>query len=80
MVNNVIDHSAGTNRVIVALRNDTHIMIAVADDGEGIFFTSRVFDTFEIDSTGIKFSHDDNDDFDYLLESQFTKKTARPGQ
>lgn len=38
--------------------------------GEGIFFTSRVFDEFEIDSKGVKFSHDDQFEFDYLLESE----------
>ena len=31
--------------------------------GEGIFFTSRVFDAFEIDSKGVKFSHSDQFDF-----------------
>lgn len=39
--------------------------------GEGIFFTSRVFDLFEIDSKGVKFSHQDSDEFDYLLDSDF---------
>lgn len=40
--------------------------------GEGIFFTSRVFDEFEIDSTGIKYSHDDQYEFDYISESEFS--------
>ncbi|MES9828790.1 MAG: DUF4325 domain-containing protein [Candidatus Thiodiazotropha sp.] len=40
--------------------------------GEGIFFTSRVFDQFEIDSRGIKFSHDDSFEFDYILETNIT--------
>lgn len=39
--------------------------------GEGIFFTSRVFDLFEIDSKGLKFSHQDNVDFDFLVDSDF---------
>jgi anti-sigma regulatory factor (Ser/Thr protein kinase) len=37
--------------------------------GEGIFFTSRVFDQFEIDSRGLQFSHDDYYTFDYLIET-----------
>ena len=41
--------------------------------GEGIFFTSRVFDEFEIDSKGVKFSHDDQFDFDFISESEFSK-------
>ena len=44
--------------------------------GEGIFFTSRVFDEFEIDSKGVKFSHDDQYEFDYILESEFSKNGA----
>jgi len=44
--------------------------------GEGIFFASRVFDTFEIDSKGVKFSHDDQCEFDYILESEFSKSEA----
>lgn len=44
--------------------------------GEGIFFTSRVFDEFEIDSKGVKFSHDDQFEFDYILETEFSKNEA----
>ena len=44
--------------------------------GEGIFFTSRVFDEFEIDSKGVKFSHDDQFDFDYIMESEFSGNGA----
>lgn len=44
--------------------------------GEGIFFTSRVFDEFEIDSKGIKFSHDDTYDFDYIIGSEFSRNEA----
>lgn len=44
--------------------------------GEGIFFTSRVFDEFEIDSKGIKLSHNDEFNFDYILESEFSKNEA----
>lgn len=39
--------------------------------GEGIFFTSRVFDLFEIDSKGLKFSHQDSVDLDFLVDSDF---------
>ncbi|MBL1266124.1 STAS-like domain-containing protein [Methylomicrobium sp. RS1] len=41
--------------------------------GEGIFFTSRVFDEFEIESGGIRFSHDDTFDFDFILESHISR-------
>ena len=44
--------------------------------GEGIFFTSRVFDEFEIDSKGMRFSHDEQFEFDYILESEFSKNEA----
>lgn len=37
--------------------------------GEGIFFTSRVFDKFEIDSKGLNFSHRENKEFDFLDDS-----------
>lgn len=40
--------------------------------GEGIFFTSRVFDQFVINSKGIKFSHDDQFEFDYIFETEFS--------
>lgn len=36
--------------------------------GEGIFFTSRAFDLFEIHSKGLNFSHDSDFKFDFLLE------------
>jgi len=32
--------------------------------GEGIFFTSRMFDVFNIESKGLSFSHDDSLEFD----------------
>lgn len=37
--------------------------------GEGIFFTSRVFDTFNIDSKGIKFNHSIEAEYDWLDDS-----------
>ena len=106
MVNNVIDHSGGTEVYISILRDTNNILIFVIDNGEGIFkrikrlcelsdekhalfelskgklttdptnhtgegifFTSRVFDEFEIDSKGLKFSHDDKYKFDFLDSS-----------
>jgi len=44
--------------------------------GEGIFFTSRVFDEFEIDSKGVKFRHDDLFEFEVILESEFSENEA----
>ncbi len=44
--------------------------------GEGIFFTSRAFDEFEIDSKGLRFSHADCEDFDYFFESSISKDEA----
>ena len=40
--------------------------------GEGIFFTSRAFDQFEIDSMGLTFSHNDKLDYDFLNESEIS--------
>ncbi|CAE6710409.1 STAS-like domain-containing protein [Candidatus Nitrotoga fabula] len=40
--------------------------------GEGVFFTSRMFDIFEISANGLKFNHDDNFNFDLLDESKET--------
>jgi len=42
--------------------------------GEGIFFTSRAFDQFEIDSMGLTFSHNDDLDYDFLNESEILTK------
>ncbi|MBN4079365.1 DUF4325 domain-containing protein [Beggiatoa alba] len=36
--------------------------------GQGIFFTSKMFDTFFIDSIGLHFSHNQSNEFDWLLE------------
>jgi len=44
--------------------------------GEGIFFTSRVFDDFEIDSKGVTFSHFEGLDFDFILESPISRNEA----
>ena len=42
--------------------------------GEGVFFTSRIFDLFEIDSRGLKFSHQDELEFDFLVDSDLLQK------
>ena len=47
--------------------------------GEGIFFTSRVFDEIEIDSKGVRFRHDDQFEFDVILESDFSENEAGTG-
>jgi anti-sigma regulatory factor (Ser/Thr protein kinase) len=44
--------------------------------GEGIFFTSRVFDKFEIDSKGLSFSHDGGLEYDFLNESNISAENA----
>ncbi len=38
--------------------------------GEGIFFTSRMFDSFDILSQGVFFSHQFGDDSDWILERE----------
>lgn len=110
MVNNVIDHSAGTYVYISVLRRKDIVVIIVIDDGEGIFkrirrmcnladerqallelskgklttdpenhtgegifFTSRVFDKFDIDSKGLEYSHNHEDIFDYIFDSNIPK-------
>ena len=44
--------------------------------GEGIFFTSRAFDEFRIDSKGVSFCHDDQLAFDFILESEFSENES----
>lgn len=36
--------------------------------GEGIFFTSRMFDQFRIEANGLHYTHDSGDDLDWLIE------------
>ncbi len=113
MVNNVIDHSEGTELTIAIEQTNELIEINVTDNGvgifnkiqkefdlddplhsilelskgklttdperhsgEGIFFTSRMFDLFVISSGNIYFAHMGEDD--YLLEHQdkFTQGTS----
>ena len=44
--------------------------------GEGIFFTSQVFDEFRIDSKGVSFRHDDQSAFDFILETEFSENES----
>ena len=45
--------------------------------GEGIFFTSRMFDQYDILSGGVYFSHEFSDDQDWILERErFSSGTA----
>ena len=45
--------------------------------GEGIFFTSRMFDKYDILSGGVYFSHEFSDDQDWILERErFSSGTA----
>lgn len=113
MVNNAIDHSAGTSVFVSASQTQTTLTLVVADNGigifekisaalnladkrqalfelskgkfttdpnrhsgEGVFFTSRMFDYFEIEANGLQYSHDDKHHF--LLEepSPFVNGTA----
>jgi len=108
MVNNVIDHSGGSEFYIIFKRTLSNLYINVLDDGEGIFrrikrlcnlgderesllelskgkfttdpdnhtgegifFTSRAFDKFFIDSKEIRFSHDHEHVYDFLDVSEF---------
>ena len=107
MLNNVIDHSVGTNVDLHISRTKKEIQMFVVDDGEGIFrritrlcklederhaivelskgklttdeknhtgegifFTSRMFDKFEIESKGLNYSHEDKNIFDFLVDSE----------
>ncbi|MGH8398484.1 MAG: STAS-like domain-containing protein [Gammaproteobacteria bacterium] len=44
--------------------------------GEGIFFTSRMFDNFSIMSGGVYFSHTFGENEDWVLEQNFESRTA----
>lgn len=46
--------------------------------GEGVFFTSRMFDSFEISANGLQFNHDSNSSHDWLQEVNdiFTEGTT----
>jgi anti-sigma regulatory factor (Ser/Thr protein kinase) len=103
MVNNSIDHSAGSSLFVSASQTEKDLTLVVADNGigifekistalnladkrqslfelskgkfttdpsrhrgEGVFFTSRMFDYFGIEANGLKFSHEEK--YDFLIE------------
>lgn len=105
MVNNAVDHSDGAQVVVSVARQPGHIVLAVMDDGigifrkiaramnladerlallelgkgkfttdparhtgEGVFFTSRIFDGFQILSEALMFTHEDDDEIDWLVD------------
>lgn len=105
MLNNAIDHSAGTDAHVLMRQTEKHLQLIVSDNGigifakisaalalpdmrqalfelskgkfttdpsrhsgEGVFFTSRMFDTFEINANGLVFNHDQKFALDLLLE------------
>lgn len=107
MLNNVIDHSAGTElsialhksaiatrlsihdngvgifrkiQSVLDLLDERHAVLELAKGklttdpdrhtGEGIFFTSRMFDEFEILSGGIHFSHQPKSRQDWIQDAQ----------
>ena len=106
MVNNAIDHSAGTSVFIWADQDENALWIIISDNGvgifakitaalglpdmrqalfelakgklttdpskhtgEGVFFTSRMFDSFEISANGLRFNHDAASPRDWLQEA-----------
>lgn len=114
MFNNAIDHSGGSEILIVIKKNAVNTEMLLIDNGvgifnkiktelnllderhaifelhkgklttdpkshtgEGIFFTSRMFDSFDILSEGVFFSHKFGDDRDWILENdKFSTGTA----
>jgi anti-sigma regulatory factor (Ser/Thr protein kinase) len=109
MVNNAIDHSESARVTVRVDLREGHLLIAVADDGvgifrkitealnlpderlallelskgkfttdprnhsgEGVFFTSRMFDQFQIVSRGLTFDHDQKQAEDVLLDDDST--------
>ncbi|MBL8472299.1 MAG: DUF4325 domain-containing protein [Rhodocyclaceae bacterium] len=106
MVNNAIDHSAGSSVFIWISQDERMLWIIISDDGvgifakissalglpdmrqalfelakgklttdpskhtgEGVFFTSRMFDSFEISANGLQFNHDADSPHDWLQEA-----------
>ena len=105
MLNNAIDHSAGTQAMVWMRQDEQRLRLVVSDNGigifakisaalglpdmrqalfelskgkfttdpsrhsgEGVFFTSRMFDVFEINANGLVFNHDREFALDILLE------------
>lgn len=85
----VIDDGVGIFRKIQAAMNlldERHAVLELAKgkfttdsknhSGEGIFFTSRMFDHFVIMSGGVYFSHEKGDPSDWISEIQSTNGTT----
>lgn len=107
MLNNAIDHSAGSLVYVSIWQDELNVSIVIADNGigiferirsslalpdlrlallelskgklttdpdrhtgEGIFFTSRMFDRFIIEANGLRYTHDTNSTHDWLLEKE----------
>jgi hypothetical protein len=56
MINNAVDHSGGSVVLVGMRRNALLTQAWVVDDGEGIFFASKVFDRFDIRSGPLHFA------------------------
>jgi anti-sigma regulatory factor (Ser/Thr protein kinase)/uncharacterized protein (DUF1330 family) len=106
MLNNAIDHSAGTSVLAWASQDEKALRVGISDDGvgifakiadalglpdrrlalfelakgklttdprrhsgEGVFFTSRMFDAFDITANGLTFNHDARVLQDWLHEA-----------
>lgn len=86
----IMDDGEGIFRKIqreLSLADERHAVLELAKGklttdpenhtGEGIFFTSRMFDKFDILSGGVYFSHDFSDDEDWIIErDRFESGTA----
>lgn len=85
---NIVDRGEGIFKRICRLKDFENEHIAIFElakgklttdpdrhTGEGIFFSSRMFDLFCIRSGGLYFSHDIEDDGDWLLETSQTEGT-----
>ena len=85
----ILDNGVGIFRKIqkqMGLLDERHAILELAKgklttdptrhSGEGIFFTSRLFDSFRIMSGGVYFAHDFGDDEDWILESEESSGTA----
>lgn len=79
----IADNGVGIFRKIqaaLALLDERHAILELAKGklttdpknhtGEGIFFTSRMFDAFDILSGGVYFSHEYGDEKDWILERE----------
>lgn len=86
----VLDDGVGIFRKIqqaLGLLDERHAVLELAKgklttdparhSGEGIFFSSRVFDAFQILSGGVFYSHNFGDESDWILEAQGTGTLVR---